>query len=46
MTTTTYFDSSVAPFFVIGTSLFAIFWGVVNAFLVSLTSFNFNSFTF
>ena len=32
-----YFSSSVAPAFIIGTSLFAIFWGAVNAALVSLT---------
>lgn len=31
----TYFDTSVAPYFVVGTALFAIFWGVVNALLVS-----------
>lgn len=31
----TYFGTSVAPYFVVGTSVFAIFWGVVNALLVS-----------
>lgn len=38
---TTYFGSSVAPFFIIGTSLFAIFWGAVNALMVSLSFANF-----
>ena len=37
-TSTTFFTASVAPAFIIGASVFAIFWGVVNALLVSATS--------
>lgn len=37
----TFFGSSVAPIFILGTSVFAIFWGVVNALLVSTLLFIF-----
>jgi hypothetical protein len=30
-----YFVSDVAPYFVVGTSVFAIAWGGINALLVS-----------
>jgi len=34
MTSTTFFSSSVAPAFIIGASVFGIFWGVINALLI------------
>jgi hypothetical protein len=32
---TSYFTTGVAPYFVVGTSVFAIGWGAINALLVS-----------
>ena len=37
----TYFEEKWAPVFVVGTALFAIFWGIVNALLVSDSLFKF-----
>ena len=31
----TFFDANVAPIFIIGSAVFSIFWGTVNALLVS-----------
>jgi hypothetical protein len=33
----TFFTANVAPIFIIGSSLFSIFWGVVNALIVKST---------
>lgn len=30
-----YFDNKVAHYFILGCALFSIFWGVINAVLVS-----------
>ena len=38
-TNATPFEAGVAPAFVIGTAVFGIFWGVVNALLVSHSDF-------
>ena len=38
-TSSIFFAESVAPAFIIGASIFAIFWGVVNALLVSISTF-------
>lgn len=35
-----FFESSVAPAFIIGASIFGIFWGVVNALLVSFNPYS------
>ena len=32
---TVYFDDKVAHYFILGCALFSIFWGVINAVLVS-----------
>ena len=32
---TVYFDNKVAHYFILGCALFSIFWGVINAVLVS-----------
>ena len=34
-----HFNMSIAHYFIIGASLFAIFWGIVNIFLVSQFTF-------
>ena len=32
-----YFQWKIAPIFILGCALFAVFWGLVNALLVSIT---------
>ena len=32
----TYFTAEVAHYFILGSSLFSIFWGIINALLVSI----------
>lgn len=37
---TAYFETKVAHYFILGCALFSIFWGVINAVLVSSSLFS------